>query len=279
MIKEMHDNGFKELVQAPLEKNDPASFELVKNFFHSVQQNGADPFGLFLQRFTNKKFKNIEAREQWRFILHHKAAMEKKLGRRFDIRVAALDYFEGINSVGRWQPVNASLSIPDALLEGNNHDQLLRNAYSAEDHLVHLKKEVTRAKRYKHALSAIMLEVDHGKPPQGFSPKKREDIFGIIIKIIKKTIRSVDILTRCTETRFLIILPNTNKREANELAERIRQNIYERTQRVLDPGSGLAATLSVGQASGNGNSNEFIRHLEMALEEGKARKQNMVYSF
>jgi diguanylate cyclase (GGDEF)-like protein len=123
-----------------------------------------------------------------------------------------------------------------------------------------------------------MLDVDDfQRINQLLSNKSGEGILTIIVKIIKKTIRIVDFLHQYSGNRFLIILPNTNKREAYELAERIRQNICERTKRIFGA-SGVTATLSAGQTMSTSNSVEFMKHLEIILEEGKRRKCNMVYS-
>jgi diguanylate cyclase (GGDEF)-like protein len=141
-----------------------------------------------------------------------------------------------------------------------------------------LKEEMMRAKRYKHALSAILLDIDlFHKINENFSFKVGDEILTVIVKIIKKTVRAVDILTRSSGDRFLLILPNTNKREAAELAERLRQNIQDRTKRIKALPSGVTVSLSVGQSSKEGKSPEFMKSLEYTLEEGKKKGRNAVY--
>jgi diguanylate cyclase (GGDEF)-like protein len=123
-----------------------------------------------------------------------------------------------------------------------------------------------------------MLEVDDfQKISQSSAFQPPEEILSLVVKIITKTIRIVDILYRYLDHRFLIILPNTNQREAAELAERIQQNIRERTKRIFGT-AGISTTLSVGQTMCESHSVEFIKRLETVLEEGKKRKCNAVYS-
>jgi len=109
------------------------------------------------------------------------------------------------------------------------------------------------------------------------SHKMGDQVLTVIVKIIKKTIRNVDILSRYSGDQFLLILPNTNKREAMELAERLRNNVHERTKRLEGLSGGVTITLSVGQCSKEDTSNGFLMRLESTLLEGKKKGRNSVY--
>jgi diguanylate cyclase (GGDEF)-like protein len=233
----------------------------------------SDPFRLLLQKLTNKIYRGREAREHWRKIILHKRGMEAKLGRRVGIHPSSIDYFESIENA---HPLPGG---PIAEKEFINEEEFISRVYAPNYHLEILKKEMLRAKRYKHALSAIMLDVDNfHEINERHSFKTGDEVLSIIVKIIQKTIRVVDIVSRYSGDRFLVILPNTNKREALELAERLRQNIAQRTKRVQGLESfGVTATLSVGQMPGAGGSIEYIKHLETILEDGKKKKRNAVY--
>jgi len=141
-----------------------------------------------------------------------------------------------------------------------------------------LKEEMLRSRRYKHALSAILLDVDEfHKINEKFSYQTGDRVLSVIVKIIQKTIRGVDILTRYSIDRFLIILPNTNRREAVELAERLRENVEKRTALIDDLPAGVTITLSAGQSHADVNSSDFMRRLENTLIEGKKRQRNKIY--
>ncbi len=279
MHNELSFDGFRELIQAPLEKKDPRSCELIYGIFREAKTIPHDPFRFLIQCLVGKKYKEREARDQWRRVIRHKEALEGKLGRRFGVNAAIHDYFDGIDSSphspGALHPVPADRTKSPETGEAN---ETIAQICSPGNHAEIFKKEVFRAKRYKHSLSAVLLDVDdYSRINQLFSDKSGEGILLIIVKIIKKTIRIVDILFHYSDHRFLIILPNTNKREAIELSERIRQNICERTKRIFGS-QGATATLSVGQTLSTSNSVEFTKHLECILDEGKKRKCNMVYS-
>jgi len=147
-----------------------------------------------------------------------------------------------------------------------------------EQFIEKLKEEMLRSSRYKHALSAILLDVDEfHKINEAHSYQTGDRVLSVIVKIIQKTIRSVDILTRCSGDSFLIILPNTNRREALELAERLRENVEKRTARIEDLPAGITITLSAGQVYTNVSSSDFMRRLENTLVEGKKRERNKIY--
>jgi len=278
MPNETSFDGFKEFIQIPLEKTDPNSFDRIKTIFRDPATAQADPFRLLIHRLTDKTFRGREAREHWRKIIQHKHDMETKLGRRIGISPAAIDYFEVIGSQSRQNILSLGESLPHK--DGGNEDESESKVFSPTYHLEVLKKEMLRAKRYKHALTVILLDVDNFHTiNERYSFKTGDDILSIIVKIIQKTTRVVDIIARYSGDRFLIVLPNTNIREAQELAQRLRLNVAERTKRIegLDF-SGVTATLSVGQMPGSGGSVEFIKHLETILQEGKKKKRNMVYA-
>jgi|WetSurMetagenome_2_1015567.scaffolds.fasta_scaffold39353_3 diguanylate cyclase (GGDEF)-like protein len=279
MHNEFSFDGFHELILAPLGNKDPRSFEIIQHALREEKHPSHDPFRFLIQFFINKKCKEREARDHWRLMIRHKENLEGKLGRRFGVHAALHDYFDCID--GSAQAPGSFHLIPSrrvALPEADSEPETIAQICSPGNHAEIFKKEVFRAKRYKHSLSAIMLDVDDfPKITQLCSDKSGEGILVIIVKIIKKTIRIVDILFQYSGHRFLIILPNTNKREAIELSERIRQNICERTKRVFGS-AGVTATLSVGQTLGTSNAAEFARHLETMLDEGKKRKCNTVYS-
>ncbi len=132
-----------------------------------------------------------------------------------------------------------------------------------------LKEEMLRAGRYKHALSAILVAVDRSRAiDNGSSPGTGVDVHMIIARIIRKSIRAVDILARYPRERFLLILPNTNKREALALAERLHINIERRAARIKELSCGVTVRLAVGQVCKEDNSNGFLKSLEVTFSLG-----------
>ncbi|NLW30816.1 MAG: diguanylate cyclase [Fibrobacter sp.] len=276
MANELPFEGFKEQIETPLEQTDPRSLDLIRRFFLEISPDNPNPFGILIKKLTGKNFSGREATSHWRHILENKKALQTKLNRTVGIQTAAIDYFE------QQYPEEIFLEIstkPQEPVSTKKDDEWIGKVYSPGYHLEKLKEEILRAKRYKHALSAIMLDIDDfRKINETLSFKTGDKILEIIVKIIKKTIRTVDILSRYSGDRFMLILPNTNKREAFELAERLKQNINERTKRIEGLPTGVTVTLSVGQCTKDDTSSLFLKRLETVLENGKKKNRNTVYT-
>lgn len=276
-MNEIPFDGFKELVELPLEKKDSKSFISIKRMFleePSIQQH---PFSTLLLRLVGKDFPNKEAIIYWRHILENKKSIEQKLGRTISIQAAAIDYFNQLNTNESFLKLSQTPS--EAHLVTKSGEEWIERVYTPGYHLEKLKEEMLRAKRYKHALTAVLLDVDEfRKVNEALTYKGGDQILTLLVKIIKKTIRTVDILTRYSGDRFLLILPNTNKREAMELAERIRENVSTRTTKVHGLPTGVTVTLSVGQCAKDDSSTDFLKRLVTIMEDGKRRGRNTVYN-
>ncbi|MBI5047702.1 MAG: sensor domain-containing diguanylate cyclase [Deltaproteobacteria bacterium] len=89
-----------------------------------------------------------------------------------------------------------------------------------------LSREFERANRYKRPLSLIMIDVDffkkyndtHGHP-------KGDDVLRGVAGILKKSVRTSDIVARYGGEEFVIILPETTGEAAFTLAERLRKEV------------------------------------------------------
>ncbi|MDR0307172.1 MAG: GGDEF domain-containing protein [Chitinispirillales bacterium] len=278
MQSEPFFEGFREHIAAPLESSDKESFLLINRIFSETCSPASEPFSMLMARMTGRRLPEKEALRHWRRILEHKAEIEKKLGRRVGIEPAAIDYAELrlekadiiiVNTTAKPQPS-----------EQSKEKKLLEEIGKPGLPVEKLKEEMMRSKRYKHALSAILLDVDEfHKINESLSMQAADRILTVIVKIIKKTIRNVDILTRCGQERFLLILPNTNRREAYSLAERLRLNVNTRTSRLEELPAGITITLSAGQCDPESSSSDFTRQLENTLIEGEKRERNKTYSF
>lgn len=86
--------------------------------------------------------------------------------------------------------------------------------------------EIDYANRYKSNFSVILIDVDHFKQVNDSHGHNTGDAVLIFIaQILKKNIRNLDILGRWGGEEFLIILPQTNAKQACELAEKIRKTV------------------------------------------------------
>lgn len=276
MSSELPFNGFHEFIQKPLETTDPKSLNSIKKIFIECRHPPTNPFGILIQKLTGRIQQHKEALTSWRHILENKQALEQRLARSVNIQTAAIDYFDQRSDI---KSVSRGEQLPDKMKPETGGEEWLEKIYAPGYHLEKLKEEMLRARRYKHALTTLMLDIDNFKKVNDTLTYKGGDkILILIVKILKKTIRTVDILTRYSGDRFLLILPNTNKREALELAERLRVNVQDRTKRIEGLNDGITVTISVGQCANEETSTTFLKHLEITLENGKKQARNSVYA-
>jgi len=275
MNAELPFPGFHDYFAKPLAETDPRSFSMIRRFYIEQQQPLIQPVSALLEKLTGRKIHDSESLVCWQQILKHKTHLQQKLGRAVGIQTAAIDYFD---YQAPTEP-HFRQAEPPVIKDTLAHTDTSAISKNSNDYNIEkLKEEILRAKRYKHALSTILLDIDNfHEVNERIGFKEGDHLLGTIVQIIKKIIRNVDFLSRLSGDRFLIILPNTNQREAQELAERIRIQVAERTSRLKALPEGVTATLSVSQCLDSDSSITFIRRTEHLLEDGKQKKRNSVH--
>ena len=89
-----------------------------------------------------------------------------------------------------------------------------------------LENEIKRSKRYKHQMCVILYDIDNFKLiNDNFGHAVGDDILIKSAQLVKKSLRNIDIIGRYGGEEFLIILPETNSEDAQEITERIRKLI------------------------------------------------------
>ena len=145
-----------------------------------------------------------------------------------------------------------------------------------------LKEETARAKRYKHSLALILIEIDNYENLAAmFGREETEQILKVVAQYLKKKLRNVDILARCDEKTFAVILPQATVQEkfrrmvkgALLVAQRLQSDLEE-LKRSGERNS-RAIRASIGAANCEFperglSEEEFLKKAREALE--KARK-------
>lgn len=276
--KELPFPGFRELIQEPLESADPVSFGNIKRLFLDGEPFQNNPFSFLIKKIGGRTFNDYKAKDHWQNIVKHKRDMEEKLGRVIRIQTAAMDYFSIISSMDYHTFLNRTSQEIEPVRTAKFKEEWIDRIYAPTYYIEKLKEEMLRAKRYNHALSIIMLDIDElNKINREHSYELGDRVLALTLKIVGNTIRTVDIIARYSGDRFLIILPNTNKREAFELAERIRKNVFTRTKRIPELPKGITITLSVGQCDSDEKSIDLTKRVEKELQNGKQKKRDAVY--
>ncbi|GAB7080448.1 GGDEF domain-containing protein [Megalodesulfovibrio paquesii] len=145
-----------------------------------------------------------------------------------------------------------------------------------------LREELTRHERYGHALSLLMLDVDHFKKiNDSFGHQAGDLVLAELGSLLKEVVRSTDYPARFGGEEFAILLPQTDGAQAWVLAERLRKRIMAMTfnhqgQKFRITASMGIGTYAAGQAEGNAHPEELLREADQALYDAKRNGRNQV---
>ena len=157
----------------------------------------------------------------------------------------------------------------------------LTGQYNRRHILLELDKEIERARRYKHTLAGIMIDVDDFKK---FNDRYGHLLGDTILKestsVFDHCIRTIDMLGRYGGDEFIILLPEANPDTAKVVAERIKRAMGE--HEFVYKKKPLKVTVSIGwhyfDDLTNVDKNDFIEVIDKALYAAKTAGKNRVAS-
>ncbi len=91
---------------------------------------------------------------------------------------------------------------------------------------ISLDYELTRAARYKHNLSCVLVKLKNaGAIQMATDPVTRAEIFGKVGDVLRSCIRGIDHMFRSGSTEFALLLPETDKEGTAVVAGRIQERL------------------------------------------------------
>ena len=141
-----------------------------------------------------------------------------------------------------------------------------------------LQAELEKAKISKAPLSLVMLDIDNFKIyNDSLGHQSGDKILKDLATLIKNQSRKMDYVCRYGGEEFTIILPQTEKKEAFLIAERIRTDVerYPFVNEEILPNKKLTASVGLSSFPEDGFSpSELISHCDKALYEAKQKGKN-----
>jgi diguanylate cyclase (GGDEF)-like protein len=109
-----------------------------------------------------------------------------------------------------------------------------------------LEREIIRCRRYKRPLALLMIDIDHFKKlNDSYGHQTGDIVLRGMCDIVKKQLRSSDILCRYGGEEFGIVMPETDASGAMVVAERVRRAVENQPFVSID-GETLNITVSLG---------------------------------
>ena len=134
------------------------------------------------------------------------------------------------------------------------------------------------AQRHSHHLSVVLMDIDHFKRINDVHGHACGDDFLVETgKVLKRTVREQDVIARWGGEEFILLLPETDRREAAALAERLRTAIAEMRLPGAKNAPTVTASFGVAQRdSRHRNLDALISSADTRLYEAKDLGRNRV---
>jgi len=158
----------------------------------------------------------------------------------------------------------------------------LTGLFNNRHFLLELEAEYKRAIRYRRSLALLILDIDHFK--------QVNDTYGhpcgdLVLKnlagLLKRCLRSTDVAARYGGDELAILLPETNRSKASEVAEKLRRQL-EKSPFAWN-GDSFSVTCSIGVAAvpdvGIDNWHSLLESADKSLYQAKAEGRNHVIAF
>jgi len=162
------------------------------------------------------------------------------------------------------------LATTDALTGADNRHEFFRRA----------EQEMRRARRYGHALSVIMLDIDYFKSINDTHGHQTGDaVLKALAALVRASLRDTDIFGRLGGEEFAMILPETDLENGRRVARRLREDLAGLTVRLRDKAVNFTVSIGVTGLKGKDRVVEdAINRADEALYRAKRMGRNRVES-
>lgn len=140
------------------------------------------------------------------------------------------------------------------------------------------KREMDRARRYNRTVSFIAFDIDHFKSINDtYGHPSGDAVLQNLSAMCKSCLRTVDLFGRLGGEEFMIVLPETDRLGAMEVAERIRKTLAGTP--ISDGDNRIDVTASFGVTTYTGEDetpHELMKRTDEALYEAKKAGRNRI---
>jgi diguanylate cyclase (GGDEF)-like protein len=144
--------------------------------------------------------------------------------------------------------------------------------------LPRLREEMRRSERSGEPLSVLLMDLDHFKRVNDrFGHGVGDEVLRAFVRRVRSCVRDIDILVRRGGEEFVLVMPSTEAKAAEAVANRIRLKVCGAPMRVRERIL-VFQSVSIGVASWNGmeNAQRLDEHADTAMYEAKRTGRNRV---
>ncbi len=254
--------------------------KLLSEFNALVREHSSIACQIIFQVMADLHFNREAALEHWIKIHQHSISLNELLGRPLPLLAIICDYFSNQNNNLLNNPKLTSQEHFDSLVNHSSLDRLtgLFNRNCLNDTLTHL---LALAQRAGIELSFLFLDLDDFKSINDtYGHQIGDSILHKLGPLLLSIIRQSDIALRYGGEEFIILMPNTNGKDALLLSNRIRLKVKNIS--LIEKGIKLNISVSGGLAVYPTHAktvDELIYSADSALYRAKAAGKNNIKVF
>ena len=148
-----------------------------------------------------------------------------------------------------------------------------------------LREEISRSQRLQTSVSCLFIDIDHFKVlNDSFGHETGDIVLKKVAELIRAQLRNIDVVARYGGEEFAVLLEQSGQDWAKEVAERIKQSVYETTF-VENENVTCSLTVSIGvstlerpnkEQTASDLGKELLRKADKALYQAKQGGRNKV---
>lgn len=151
------------------------------------------------------------------------------------------------------------------------HDPLTK-AYNRRYFNEYMDNEILRGQRKDKVFCLIMLDIDYFKNVNDtYGHVTGDYVLTTLVEIVNQSIRRYDVLARIGGEEFTILLPDTTRDSAFDLAERVRINVEEYQFKGIHP---LTISLGVVELEKSDDGTRMLERADAAMYKAKNSGRN-----
>lgn len=208
-------------------------------------------------------------------ISSHKKSMENRLGRPIRLELAAMDYVDSAN--------HGDIPIMENM--GNFIRQMARQAitdsktkaFSVEQLMIDMQKEIDRAYRYGITFSIILIDLDKFKNiNDSYGHQTGDQVLQFFASLIIGKLRKLDNLYRFGGDEFIVLLPQTNIKGAGRISSKLLELLNSTNCKEIGKSISVSMGVAAYGSSYSNNYEKLIDAADQALYKAKAEGRNLI---
>lgn len=243
--------------------------EEIKYFEHKYFGN---LYANILLVLTHESYEEDEAKSLWNNIVAHMLKLNHLLNRNVGISIATMDYMSNVIDK-LLSPVSIEEEKSVFISKTSTKDELT-GLYLRDVFDVVLRQKVEETKRNDQPLSLLMMDIDDFKIVNDtYGHQLGDDVLKKIGSTIKSLVRKMDLPARYGGEEMAVIMPDANREQVFDVAERIRKEISQLKYEHFS----ITISIGIGTVSREIKTPEkLLKTADNALYQAKDKGKNRV---